>query len=278
MESGERRAERGEGRGARGKLRSDASGQGHEGTHLLTQLQLPGDFTGYVWAQVGALQRQTQERRQLAAIAQGRLPTLTWAVPVELRSGEIPHWHGRAALTLYKERKSGTIVDLHEGTATVTDLRFVFSSATKAVSLGLRQIISLHPHGQDIAIRSSGKGAGLYRFVDQPRLAQAIFRTAVGRANQTIVEQIVQAPIRHIPRDVRQRVWQKYAGRCVDCQATQYLERLHNIVLPFQTIEQVDEPRAETDKKLADPQTLLFDLDTRGRQLKGWTNKQIWGG
>ena len=47
-----------------------------------------------------------------------------------------------------------------------------------------------------------------------------------------------------------------------------------NIVLPFQVIEQVDEPRAEKDKRL---QMTLFDLDARGRQLKGWTNKLIWG-
>ncbi len=49
-----------------------------------------------------------------------------------------------------------------------------------------------------------------------------------------------------------------------------------NIVLPFQTIEQVDEPRAEKPADTA-PQGSLFDLDTRGRQLKGWTNKLIWG-
>src|ERR1700722_16413913 len=49
-----------------------------------------------------------------------------------------------------------------------------------------------------------------------------------------------------------------------------------NIVLPFQIIEQVDEPRAEKpeDTKL---QTELFATDARGRQLKGWTNKLIWG-
>jgi len=50
-----------------------------------------------------------------------------------------------------------------------------------------------------------------------------------------------------------------------------------NIVLPFQTIEQVDEPRAESDKKYKDPQLRLFSVDERGRQLKGWTNKLIWG-
>jgi hypothetical protein len=48
-----------------------------------------------------------------------------------------------------------------------------------------------------------------------------------------------------------------------------------NIVLPFQTIEQVDEPRAEGDKKRSDPQMSLFDLDDRGRQLKGWPRKVI---
>lgn len=47
-----------------------------------------------------------------------------------------------------------------------------------------------------------------------------------------------------------------------------------NVVLPFQTIEQVDEPRNEKETKL---QRTLFDLDTRGRQIKGWTNKLIWG-
>ena len=49
-----------------------------------------------------------------------------------------------------------------------------------------------------------------------------------------------------------------------------------NIVLPFQVIEQVDEPRAEKpeDTKL---QADLFATDSRGRQLKGWTNKLIWG-
>jgi adenine-specific DNA-methyltransferase len=47
-----------------------------------------------------------------------------------------------------------------------------------------------------------------------------------------------------------------------------------NIVLPFQVIEQVDEPRTEKDTRL---QMSLFDLDARGRQIKGWTNKLIWG-
>jgi DNA modification methylase len=41
-------------------------------------------------------------------------------------------------------------------------------------------------------------------------------------------------------------------------------------VLPFQTLEHIDEPRTETKA-----QEDLFD--SRGRQLRGWTNKLIWG-
>lgn len=49
-----------------------------------------------------------------------------------------------------------------------------------------------------------------------------------------------------------------------------------NVVLPFQVIEQVDEPRAEKPEDAA-LQMDLFSTDARGRQLKGWTNKLIWG-
>ncbi len=46
-----------------------------------------------------------------------------------------------------------------------------------------------------------------------------------------------------------------------------------NIVLPFQVIEQVDEPRDENFQYF---QSELIDSQS-GRQLKGWTNKLIWG-
>lgn len=50
-------------------------------------------------------------------------------------------------------------------------------------------------------------------------------------------------------------------------------QEITNVVLPFQTIEHVDEPRAEESLLI---QPGLFDL-TSGRQLRGWTNKLIWG-
>lgn len=44
-------------------------------------------------------------------------------------------------------------------------------------------------------------------------------------------------------------------------------------VLPFQSIEQIDEPRAEAGAQVAD----LFSMGASGRQSGGWSNKLIWG-
>ncbi len=41
-------------------------------------------------------------------------------------------------------------------------------------------------------------------------------------------------------------------------------------ILPFQTLEHIDEPRKEHREG-------ELDLDLGGRQIKGWTNKLIWG-
>ena len=51
-------------------------------------------------------------------------------------------------------------------------------------------------------------------------------------------------------------------------------EGLSNIVLPFQVIEQIDEPRPE---KPEDTKSQLSLFDERGRQKSGWTDKLIWG-
>ena len=49
-------------------------------------------------------------------------------------------------------------------------------------------------------------------------------------------------------------------------------EEVTNIALPFHSIEHIDEPRKEAAKSSDQD---MFDM--RGRQIKGWTNKLIWG-
>lgn len=48
-----------------------------------------------------------------------------------------------------------------------------------------------------------------------------------------------------------------------------------NVVLPFHTIEQINKTRKENIS--LQTQGSLFDIDSKGRQDKGWANKLIWG-
>jgi adenine-specific DNA-methyltransferase len=52
-------------------------------------------------------------------------------------------------------------------------------------------------------------------------------------------------------------------------------EEVTNVALPFHSIEHIDEPRKESVK--SGDNFSMFETDLRGRQLKGWTNKLIWG-
>ena len=56
-------------------------------------------------------------------------------------------------------------------------------------------------------------------------------------------------------------------------------EDVTNIALPFHSIEHIDEPRKESPltPEGGTQSNMLEMFDMRGRQLKGWTNKLIWG-
>ena len=49
-------------------------------------------------------------------------------------------------------------------------------------------------------------------------------------------------------------------------------DEVEKSILPFQTIEHIDEPRSEEELRM---QTQMFD--TSGQKVSGWTNKLIWG-
>ena len=187
---------------------------------LIETLSLPGGFREYVTIEVANLRTLTQIRR-------GRLPSLACNA-IATRSGEIVHYHGPAIYDQVKRLKSGTRVDRHDGFATITDSRLLFNSSTKVIDLNHRRVVAINPGSPHIEIQARGTGAGFYHFPVDHQFASLIYRVAINKANQTIVESGHGNEVsRHIPRDVRQRVWQRYGGRCAECSADQYLEYDH---------------------------------------------------
>ncbi len=186
---------------------------------LCDHLQLSPQVGTYVKGQI-------DEMATLREASKGRLPTLCHD-HVSLRAGEIIHFTGPAYYSVVRQLKSGNRRERHEGTARITDTRFVFESPTKAFDVNHRKVIGILNEGHSLALRTAGRGSGNYFFGEHHRVASAIYEAAVRKANQTLVDREAGLPTRHIPRDIRQRVWQKYRGACANCGATQYLEFDH---------------------------------------------------
>jgi len=74
---------------------------------------------------------------------------------------------------------------------------------------------------------SKGTGNGLYT-VSDPTFVGAILDTLVKISKRQLVVTKTDAS-RHIPQDVKNAVWQRDGGKCVQCGATSYLEFDHII-------------------------------------------------
>ena len=189
---------------------------------LLDNIIDDAEFAAYVRGEIA-------EASAMQALARGLLPSVACPAGIALRSGEITHWAGTVVFTNVRERASGARIDTSVGTLVITDARAIFTAADKAFDMNHRKVLAHLPFGRMIEIRCSGKGAGGYDFGDAGVRPVAIWETAIGRANQTIVASDDKEARRRIPRDVRQRVWQKYGGRCAECNAETYLEFDHII-------------------------------------------------
>lgn len=189
---------------------------------LLDNLIDDHGFKAYVRGEIA-------EAKEAQNLARGLLPSITAPAGIALRAGEVVHWAGPVGFVRVRELASGTRVDRAHGGLVVTDSRAIFNSSDRPLEINHRRVLAHLPFGHCIEIRCTGKGAGQYDFGAGGERPVAIWETAIGRANQTIVATGDRESRRRIPRDVRQRVWQKYGGRCAECNADTYLEFDHII-------------------------------------------------
>jgi tellurite resistance protein len=208
---------------------ADAKADGRLSAHedstlrwLTDNLGLPDHYRQYIHQEVCLL-------RLLTEIDAGRLPTIPCPPGMEVRAGEIIHLHVQATWRDVRVRKTGAHTESHVGTLTLTDNRLLFSSPTKSQSLNYRKIISHRGGTHAIQVQIAGKPAWTFIFGQPSPIPYAAFSACVAMANQTRVAKSDESSTRHIPREVRQRVWQRYGGRCAECGASDYLEFDHVI-------------------------------------------------
>jgi len=173
------------------------------------------------------VRREIAETKEMQALQKGVLPSVAAPPGTALRAGEIVHWFGPAKYVRKRELASGIKFDEVDGELVITDTRTILNAQEKSLELNHRKVLAHVPFGDGIEIRSGGKGSGHYIFARDGERAVPIWQVAIGRANQTIVVSDDKAARRRISREVRQRVWQRYGGRCAECQADTYLEFDH---------------------------------------------------
>ena len=189
-------------------------------THLVELFELSPAFRDYVNSSVADL-------RMLRFIREGKLPVVNAPIGVSINAGEIVHFHSAAIWMQKRILKSGETWDQHTGTLTITDNRLLFSSDTKSFGVRFGRIVA-HSGGLGrIHLQRAEKPEAVIKVSESKPLAYAILDAAIAFANQTRIAKLDETSSRFIPREVRQRVWQRYGGRCADCGANQYLEFDH---------------------------------------------------
>jgi 5-methylcytosine-specific restriction endonuclease McrA len=117
------------------------------------------------------------------------------------------------------------------GRLLVTNKKLHFLSASGGADIPLKRILRVERKSNGVYLELSiKKGNGFY-IVDDPMIAEAVIDTLVRMDKRQLLAPQSDAASRHIPHDVRQAVWQRDQGKCVQCSAIEYLEIDH--IIPF---------------------------------------------
>ncbi len=142
-----------------------------------------------------------------------------------LEGGETCHWND----SCYYEYETSRSELWATGELLVTSKRIVFISPSKSMTFSPSKVLDLILHSDYLEIQTSSRqGNGRY-FVGEPRDLEAILSGIVNKHKFLLSENYSSSRTRHIPDSVKRQVWDRDGGRCVRCNAGDYLEFDHII-------------------------------------------------
>jgi len=190
--------------------------------HLTTIRQYLGTF-GATSELASAVERDLQ----LVAVESDNATPLEHFSGLAARSAEVV-WYQTPALLVMRTSRGEAAT--HQGYLFVTNLRVVFPSRSASDETPLSAINAVESDGDKLYLLGKGKSASSEFIVGDPELADAYVRHAL-RLHHRQVDVGFEGPARQVPQEVKQAVWQRDGGCCVQCGATDYLEFDH--IIPY---------------------------------------------
>lgn len=121
--------------------------------------------------------------------------------------------------------------EILQGDLFVTSERLVYK-ASKSLEVPISNIIALESNANVIFISAKTKrGSGEFYIGKDAEIVEAYIEQSIKRFHRQLDLQQTAGTSRHIPQSVKNAVWLRCQGRCVQCASTQYLEFDH--IIPF---------------------------------------------
>jgi hypothetical protein len=129
------------------------------------------------------------------------------------------------------------------GELVVTSKNIYFVAPTKSMSYKPSRILDIIRRSNGLEIKvNTRQGSGHYLTSDAEEL-EAILVGVVAKHKFLLSESYSSARTRHTSDDVKRDVWDRDGGRCVRCNATDYLEFDH--IIPHARRDEYSEQRSD---------------------------------
>lgn len=170
---------------------------------LVQTFHFDAAFVAYIRNEVLLLKEKEQ-------IAQGNLRTIPVPHGANLKSGELLYVCCPCTFRQIKMKQGAATYLDHAGHLLLTDNRILFQSVSKPIAIGYRSILHWRAASQHLQISVANKPEfAFYIPPNTERYFAEKFTALVQLHSQTLVRKAEAVIDRHIPRDVRQRVWQR---------------------------------------------------------------------
>lgn len=162
--------------------------------------------------------------KQITKIKQGHVDTIH-TTDIIVKNSEFVYLHQKK-VGIQMTKKEYAVGDLF-----ITSERIIFKAST-AIELLISNIIAVEILSEYIEIiAKTKKGSGKYHIGKDSNIVEAYIEYAIKRFHRQLDFSQSSGNTRHIPQHIKNAVWQKCQGKCVQCDSSAYLEFDH--IIPF---------------------------------------------